>query len=60
MDADEVSRQLSGRIDLIIDGGPCRHMGSSTIVDVSVFPPRIIRSGVVRIEALTDICPSIL
>ena len=60
VDADEVSRQLSGRIDLIIDGGPCQHMGSSTIVDVTVFPPRIIRSGVVRIEALTDICPSIL
>jgi L-threonylcarbamoyladenylate synthase len=60
VDANEVLRQLSGRIDLIVDGGPCLYMGSSTILDVTVSPPKIIRQGVVRREALEDISPFII
>ena len=60
VDANEVLRQLSGRIDLIVDGGPCLYMGSSTILDVTVSPPKIIRQGVVRREALEAISPFII
>ena len=53
-DADEVLRQLGDRIDLILDGGPVAAGSPSTVVDVTVSPPVIVRKGVVRqMEILT-------
>ena len=47
-DADEVLRQLGDRIDLILDGGPVPAGSPSTVVDVTVSPPVIVRKGVVQ------------
>ncbi len=43
--AAEVEQQLHGRIPLILDGGACLQARASTIVDLTVDPPRILRSG---------------
>jgi len=46
--ADEVSRQLSGRLELILDGGALPPRSPSTVVDLTVSPPVIVREGLIR------------
>jgi L-threonylcarbamoyladenylate synthase len=43
--ADHVVAGLGGRIDLVLDGGPCPVGLESTIVDLSVAPPALLRPG---------------
>ena len=45
--AQEVREQMEGRIDLILDGGPCPGGVPSTIIDCSISPPRILRHGAI-------------
>ena len=45
--AQEVEEQLKGRIDLILDGGPCTGGIHSTIIDCSVSSPRLLRCGII-------------
>ena len=46
----EVYGIFRGRIDLIIDGGKTKGEGESTVIDVTVSPPRILREGIVRLK----------
>ena len=50
--ASEVLAALSGRIELVIDGGETPGGVPSTVVDCTVDPPRLVREGPV---ALTDV-----
>ena len=50
--ADHVFKQLAGRIPLIVDGGQSQVGIESTVVDVSVAPPRLLRPGMIHAEAL--------
>lgn len=43
--AQGVLDQLDGRIRLILDGGTCPGGVASTVVDLTVSPPRILRQG---------------
>ncbi|HIT31528.1 MAG TPA: threonylcarbamoyl-AMP synthase [Candidatus Enterenecus stercoripullorum] len=43
--AHEVLAQLAGRIDGVLDGGPCTVGVESTILDLTVTPYRILRQG---------------
>lgn len=43
--ATDVMDDLNGRIDFVIDGGPCSVGLESTVLDVTVFPPVILRPG---------------
>ncbi len=43
---------LTGKVDAILDGGPCRVGVESTIVDMTVSPPRILRPGGITAEQL--------
>ncbi|MDH4270271.1 MAG: L-threonylcarbamoyladenylate synthase [Dehalococcoidia bacterium] len=45
--AEEVEQQLGGKIDLIINGGQCPGDKESTIVDITIEPPVILRQGVI-------------
>ncbi|KAL9015635.1 MAG: hypothetical protein Q9185_006979 [Variospora sp. 1 TL-2023] len=54
--AAHVLHDLSGRIELIIDGGPCQVGVESTVVDGLVDPPVVLRPGGVSIEMLSQ-CP---
>jgi len=49
-DPDEVYRVFRGRIDLIVDGGKTAGEGESTIIDVTVSPPRVLREGIVKLK----------
>jgi L-threonylcarbamoyladenylate synthase len=50
--AQEVAAQLSERIELIVDGGPCRGGIPSTILDCTTSPPALLRRGAVSEAAL--------
>lgn len=58
--AEEVSAQLGGKIDLIIDGGRCPGGKESTIVDVTGETPVIRREGAISKEELRRVCGNIL
>jgi len=45
--ADEVRRSLGHGVDLILDGGETKGEVGSTVLDVTVDPPRILRQGMV-------------
>jgi L-threonylcarbamoyladenylate synthase len=49
--AEEVMREVGDRVDLILDGGATTGDRPSTVVDVTVEPPRIIRQGSIDIAA---------
>jgi L-threonylcarbamoyladenylate synthase len=53
--AQHVIDDLGGRIDLVLDGGPCTVGVESTILDMSVGDPVILRSGGVTAESLEDV-----
>ena len=57
--AKEVSMQLAGKIPLILDGGPTPDSISSTIVDVSCTPPRILRQGAILAAELQTYLPTL-
>jgi len=50
--AQEVEEQLGDRIDLILDGGPCRGGVPSTVLDCTLSPPLLLRHGIVPEVAL--------
>jgi len=50
-----VLAQLDGRIDLLLDGGTCPVGVASTVLDLTVSPPAVLRAGGVSVEQLTDI-----
>ena len=53
--AGEVAADLEGRIPLILDGGACPGGVASTIVNLTVSPPRILRPGPISAEALAEV-----
>ncbi len=50
--AEHVRADMDGRIDGIVDGGACRVGVESTIIDLTVAPPRLLRPGGLPLEAL--------
>jgi L-threonylcarbamoyladenylate synthase len=50
--AKHVFDDLNGRIDAILDGGPTRIGVESTVLDLSVEPPLVLRPGGTSLEAL--------
>jgi L-threonylcarbamoyladenylate synthase len=50
--AQHVLDDLNGRIDAILDGGPTRIGVESTVLDLSVDPPMLLRPGGTPLEAL--------
>lgn len=57
--AGHVLEDLGGRIDMILDGGPATVGVESTVVDLTIDPPAVLRPGGVPIEALREIDPRI-
>ena len=48
--ADEVTRGLGPELDLVLDGGVTAGGAGSTVADCTVWPPRILRQGPVRLS----------
>jgi L-threonylcarbamoyladenylate synthase len=59
--AEHVAASLGDTVDMVLDGGPCSVGLESTVLDVTVWPPRILRPGMVTaadIESVLDIAPA--
>ena len=46
---------MDGKIDGIVDGGPCTVGVESTIIDLTVTPPRLLRPGGLPLESLRQL-----
>lgn len=55
--AAHVVADLNDRIDMILDGGPAQVGVESTVVDLTVDPPMVLRPGAVSLEALRSVIP---
>ena len=53
--AQHVAHDHDGKIDAIVDGGPCRVGVESTIVDLTEQPPRLLRPGGITPEQLLEV-----
>ncbi len=53
--ADHVRHDHDGKIELIVDGGPCRVGVESTIVDLTEQRPRLLRPGGISPEQLLEV-----
>ena len=60
--AEHVRKQLSGKISLIVDGGPSQVGIESTVLDLTPLlrtkagPPEILRPGIIHAESLAAVC----
>lgn len=57
--ASHVVEDLDGRIDMIIDGGTTDVGVESTVLDLTVSPPQMLRPGAITLEALCDVLASV-
>ena len=53
--ATHMIEDMDGRIDGIVDGGPCTVGVESTIIDLTVTPPRLLRPGGLPLESLRQV-----
>lgn len=58
--AQHVLDDLSGRIDIVLDGGPTTIGLESTVVDLTTHPPLLLRPGGVGVDALRKLLPNLL
>jgi L-threonylcarbamoyladenylate synthase len=58
VDADQVMAGLRDRLDVVLDGGPCRIGQPSTILDLGGQTPRILRPGAIPASELGFPSPS--
>jgi L-threonylcarbamoyladenylate synthase len=53
--ARDMIEDMDGKIDGILDGGPCAVGVESTIIDLTVQPPRLLRPGGLPLESLQEV-----
>jgi len=54
--AEHVRKNLGDKIPLIVDGGQSQVGIESTVLDLTVSPPRILRPGMIHAESLRAVC----
>ena len=53
--AQEVLENLSGRLEIILDGGKCDVGISSTVLDISTGVPKILRQGIISAASINEV-----
>ena len=57
---DEAVATFGSIVSIYLDAGPCSEPTPSTVVDVSVTPPELLREGAVTAAQLQEVCPSLV
>lgn len=57
--AEHVQKQLGGKLQLIVDGGQSQVGIESTVLDLTVSPPRILRPGMIDEDAIAAVIGNI-
>ena len=52
-------QDLQGRVPLILDGGICAVGLESTVLDLTVEPPTVVRPGGITVEMLLTVLPQV-
>ncbi len=55
----DMLEDMDGKVDAIVDGGPCSVGVESTILDLTLTPPRLLRPGGVTLEQLEAVVGSV-
>ena len=50
----DLDRQITSQVDMILDGGKLEGGAGSTVIDMTVDPPRILRAGLVGAKEIRD------
>ena len=58
-DVAELPRELLAHVGVVVDAGRCAGGVSSTVVDLSASPPRVLRAGPIPAEALREVLPDL-
>ena len=58
--AQHMVEDMWGKIDGIVDGGPCGVGVESTIIDLTCEPPRLLRPGGLPLEALEEVLGTVI
>lgn len=58
--ADQAESMLGDAVDVYLDGGPVLGGRSSTIVDMTARPPRLVRSGPITHGQLLEVVPDLV
>ena len=53
--AEEAVAHVGDLVDLVLDGGPCPLSQESTVLDLSVSPPRLLREGAINRATLEQV-----
>ncbi|HXF11362.1 MAG TPA: L-threonylcarbamoyladenylate synthase, partial [Desulfuromonadaceae bacterium] len=56
---EHVRKPLDGKIPLIVDGGQAQVGIESTVLDLTVTPPQVLRPGMIHLESLAAVCGSV-
>lgn len=59
-EARHVLEDLNGRIPLVLDGGSTWHGMESTVIDLTVDPPALLRPGALTVEQLHQVLPQLV
>lgn len=57
--AEHVAEGLNGKIDYILNGGPCKVGVESTIISFSTNPPTLLRHGGIPLEKIKTVIPQL-
>ncbi len=58
--AADVLADLRGRVAVLLDGGRCPGGVASSIVDLTAFPPALLRRGGLDVETLQEVLPDLV
>lgn len=58
--AAHVARSLGDAVPLILDGGPCQAGVESTVLDLTVSPPTVLRPGALPLASLRELVPDVV
>lgn len=57
--AEQAREALAESVEVYLDGGERSDSASSTIIDCTVTPPRVVRSGAISIERIREVVPEV-
>ena len=59
LDSAAAQEQLGESVSVYLDSGPCTPTDPSTVVDLTVTPPRLLREGSLAVSLLRTLVPKL-
>lgn len=59
LDCDSAAAELDNAVSVYLDGGACPPSPPSTVVDLTLNPPRLMREGAITLDELRSVAPDL-